>query len=420
MPTGMRTAKDRGERGATLALVAVLLLALLAVAALAIDLGMLYVARNEAQRAADAAALAGAFVFINEGCTSTGGCVAGGSQETPARQQAEAVAAKNYIIGQAVVVEDSDITFGYPNAEEPQITVAVQRSSARSDAIPTIFAKVFGANTVDVSVTATAEAYNPSGGGGNSATVAENCVAPFLVPNCDPSHTSPVNSVCNGGTGGAGYFINPTSGTIQNPESYPTGAIGEDWQLHTNAAPSQWYLVAFGGSQSGSNERTWIAECTPQPIACGSTIQTMNGKKVGPTDQGVDARIHASGNGGGNGQDTINVTIGPPFEITGGANNPVPALIGQIYYGPSDSQVIVPVYDGHALNPGGDSVTVVGFLELFINYADHHGNSDIVDSNVLNVVPCNSGGGSGSGGSGGTTNVLSTGGSPIPIRLIHQ
>ena len=51
------------ERGVTLALAALSLMALLGVAALAIDLSMLMDARAEAQRAADATALAGANAF---------------------------------------------------------------------------------------------------------------------------------------------------------------------------------------------------------------------------------------------------------------------------------------------------------------------------------------------------------------------
>ena len=48
----------RAEKGMTLVIMAFAIVALLAMAGLAIDLGFLYVARSEAQRAADAAALA--------------------------------------------------------------------------------------------------------------------------------------------------------------------------------------------------------------------------------------------------------------------------------------------------------------------------------------------------------------------------
>jgi hypothetical protein len=57
---GLRT---RNERGSTIALIAVCLFAMLALAALAIDLAVIRDARSEAQRVADATALAGASAF---------------------------------------------------------------------------------------------------------------------------------------------------------------------------------------------------------------------------------------------------------------------------------------------------------------------------------------------------------------------
>src|ERR1700681_2340729 len=59
-----------GERGQTIILVAVSLVSLLGMVALAIDVVTLYVARSEMQRAADAAALAGAKAFVDSGVTS--------------------------------------------------------------------------------------------------------------------------------------------------------------------------------------------------------------------------------------------------------------------------------------------------------------------------------------------------------------
>lgn len=59
----MKTGSDRTQRGATLVLVAVCLVALTGVGAVVIDLGMLLKARSDAQRAAEAGALAGASAF---------------------------------------------------------------------------------------------------------------------------------------------------------------------------------------------------------------------------------------------------------------------------------------------------------------------------------------------------------------------
>ncbi len=63
-------AHRKNERGITIVLVAFSLLSLLGMAALAIDVSTLYVAHSEAQRAADAAALAGARMFASSGYTS--------------------------------------------------------------------------------------------------------------------------------------------------------------------------------------------------------------------------------------------------------------------------------------------------------------------------------------------------------------
>ena len=56
----------RGHKGATLVFVAIAMVMLLGFAALAVDLGYLYVVRGELQNAADSGALAGAQVLYND------------------------------------------------------------------------------------------------------------------------------------------------------------------------------------------------------------------------------------------------------------------------------------------------------------------------------------------------------------------
>src|SRR5262245_5277879 len=120
------------ESGSTIYIIVVAMVGLLGVSALAIDMVSFYLGRAEAQRAADAAALAGATLLVNSGWTTgTGGCVAGGAQETPATQQAIDVGNQNLVAGQAANIQAGDVTFSYPSPQEPQITVTVQRTSAR-------------------------------------------------------------------------------------------------------------------------------------------------------------------------------------------------------------------------------------------------------------------------------------------------
>src|SRR5208337_149801 len=70
MPEKIQFSQRRSERGQTIVLVAISIVSLLAMAALAIDVVTLYVARSEIQRAADAAALAGAKAMADSGVTS--------------------------------------------------------------------------------------------------------------------------------------------------------------------------------------------------------------------------------------------------------------------------------------------------------------------------------------------------------------
>lgn len=395
------------DRGSVLLIVAAGMVLMLGVCAIAIDLANLYLARAQAQRAADAAALAGAKSFTNTGCATTG-CTAGGIQETVGLQQAKAVAAQNLIAGKPAVVNKSDVTFNYPNAWEPQITVVAHAS------VPTFFAKIFGISSSNVSATATAEAYNPAGGGGSAVGTA--CLRPFLVPNCDPVNTSPPNNACQG-TGPFGYFFD-ASGNLVNPDKI----IGIHWQLHTESGPSQWYLVGFDNAppSSGSALRDHIVECTPAIYSCGTTLTTANGNNVGPVSQGVEALIDANGYGFNQGQDSIDTTIGPPFPITGGSNNPNPDLIGKQFYDYSQSPSVatVPVYDGSALPPGGTGVKIVGYLQVFIQDVVHRGTQNYIDVVILGASTCGGSSGAGTGNGGGGT-VIAGAGSPIPIRLIR-
>lgn len=396
------------EKGSILLMVGVAMVVMLAVSAIAIDLVNLYLARTQAQRAADAAALAGAQAFISTGCT-TGGCNPGGIQETAATQQAVAVAAQNNIAGQPAVVDPaSDVVFSYPTAQEPQITVTTGRS------VDTFFAKVFGIQTVNVSAKATAEAYNQVGD--NNTNLGATCVKPFLFPNCDavPSHPGTVNPDC--ATAGQHYFFDPsTQNQLSNPGLYPAGVQGMPWTLHSNGGPSQWYLAGFAdaSASSASALRDHIAMCTPAIYSCGDTLPSSNGSSLGGVEQGTNDLIDASGDGLNQGQDSIDTTTGPPFAITGGSNNPNPALRGQVFYDYSESPsvVTVPVYNGSALPPGGTNVTIQGYMQVFIKDIRKNGSDKIIDAVILNVSYC--------GGGGSSSTTVASAGSPIPIRLIR-
>jgi hypothetical protein len=401
--------------GATLILVAVGLGVFLGISALAIDLAMLYVTRNEAQRAADAAALAGATVFATSGCTSAaGGCSSGGVQEAPSKKQAETVGAQNQVGGQAANIQDADVSFDYSAPFNPRITVVVQRTKARSNAVPTFFVKIFGVTTADIAAKATAEAYNPSGSS-TGPTICASCLKPFILANCDSNHTTPANPNCPG----LGYFIDPSTGAIEHPGKSPAGVVGQEWTIHVGGgpiSPSQYQVVNVGCGQG--NQTPCIAGCTTAVWACGSILNTVQGAKVGQIRPAVNALIHATGSGPGNGQDTIAMNPDGSWTITGGTNNPNPALVGKTVRN-SDSLVTLPIYDGHFVNPGIQQITIIGYMQMFIEWEDQQAQAgDIpITVRILNVTGC--GNRTGTCGNSSST-VQGGGGSLIPVRLVRN
>jgi hypothetical protein len=268
------------ERGVTLLLVAIAMVAILAMAVLSIDVTTLYLAREEAQRSADAAALAAARVISVSGITGTADPASDvgswqkicGGTTSSASLTAQAVAQQNAVAGiaPAVTVSYSSgsgagattnadcSTLPQAFAVNPVVTVKVTRTG-----LPNLFSRIWGRAGNNVSATATAEAFNPSNSGnfGNGATgtiipVQPRCVKPWIVPNLDP--LDPANPGC---TTNCAKFVDATTGAIQRPGislngTGTNGVIGETFWLvpdcnHGN--PNNCSLLGGGTVQPQAN-----------------------------------------------------------------------------------------------------------------------------------------------------------------------
>ncbi|MGA8868879.1 MAG: hypothetical protein WB510_18030, partial [Candidatus Sulfotelmatobacter sp.] len=99
-----------------------------------------------------------------------------------------------------------------------------------------------------------------------------------------------------------------------------------------------------------------------------------------------------------------------PFQIRAGSGNPLVqkgVVFGSDIITTSNSIVTVPIYDGAALPAVNQpTVTIVGFLQVFIDHVDTFGNVSVW---VLNVAGC-------SNLAAGNPTVAGT--SPVPVRLI--
>lgn len=234
-------------------LVAAAMVAIIGMAVLSIDVVTLYLAKEEAQRSADAAALAAARVLSLSGITgdptnstSNWGAICGASGT--ATLQAQAVVAQNIVGNQTtptVAVTYSAGTNGTVGTGvtdcsslatsafgvNPMVTVKVTQAG-----LPNFFSRIWSRTGNSISATATAEAFNPSNSGnaGNQASgpitpVQPRCVKPWVVPNLDPMNPVGCTTNCTG-------FVDRTSGAIQHQGislngTGTTGVIGETFWM---------------------------------------------------------------------------------------------------------------------------------------------------------------------------------------------
>jgi hypothetical protein len=229
----------RNRQGATVPIVAVCIAMLIGFAALAVDLGMLLDNRNEAQRAADAAALAGASALL-------AGHIAGAPtsvREDTATARAKHYASLNQIRGQHIDAAEVDISFPVSNS---RIAATVIR-----EGIAPLFAGIFGKDALRVGATAHAMWYQGS---------SVSCIRPFGVP---------------------------------DTASFTLAEVGKKVLIWRKDARE--FFPLFRQFSTGSNVRDAIKDliCDPTVVQVGDTLshnESSNDTSVsqGQVDQGID------------------------------------------------------------------------------------------------------------------------------------
>ena len=328
-----------GRRGATAVFVAVALAALLGMVALAVDVGMLMKVRADAQRAADAAALAGAQDFLN-GTPQ--------AEKTNALYHALEYASRNYVGWKyvdtsGVIVTDSGarLVGNTPEAyvqvmpDTQKVRVFIRRSTTA-----TWFGHMLGIDFVPITVKAAAQAVNAGTG---------KCVKPFAIPdiwndpnddinqanrlqdlnpqqgkkspetwNWDPTdnysrYQDPNQADSTRWTGWGSPFRNgyhddftntlyyndygrPMVIKMSNPQTSPSPGFFYPWTMPYDSSNSASY-----GGMSPNNGAKWyqwnINHCNPVPVSVGTTVGQDTtyldkpGNMIGPTRFGIDSLI---------------------------------------------------------------------------------------------------------------------------------
>jgi hypothetical protein len=316
----MRFRLRTDREGVALAIVAVMMVGLLAIVSLAIDLGMAYTAHAEAQRVADASALAGAAAFLDY----SDPYLAVGDADAHAREYAGRNVVRNQLVDPVadVVVEV------YPADE-------LVRVSVRRTGLGTWFARFLGVDELTVSAVAAAKADN--------AGVA-TCLKPWAVMDLWKEGPPGIDGSCGQDTdcdgwwdegeewvyeppeaGGEDYYDRadhvgdpaPATGYGSAARNGTTGdGVTNDWgRLMTLKSPDPkdeyvpnpgvflpWRLPLEDGTMSSGamDYRDNIANCNPTPVALSDPDAPSDewheyplelGNMVGPTFHGVQDLI---------------------------------------------------------------------------------------------------------------------------------
>ena len=387
LPTERRLqVRARAEHGAALILVAILIFVLVGGTAFVLDYGVMWVARRQAQNAADAGALAGAVARAFDDTAATP--AEGGRAWSSAMEAATA----NNVWNEPPVFELPDDGWTCPGFVTPAgrcVTVNVYRDSDHGNPLPIYFGALFGRTSQKVRATATAEAIPAN---------ATNCLRPWAVPDRwwwprnspDPSnplngeHTDPPDEF------NAYYTSGPNQGgLLPNPDTYVQGNTGYQLPLDRGTGPitlhmakdtsdpstSAWYrsLDLLGASGAKTYQQT-IESCVGSPTRIGQYVSLEPGVMSGPNSKGIQNLIN---------QDPAAtwVTDENGGHIAGGcmaAANPCtlsPRVVVIAVYDPADYAARSATHNKTVCAGGAlQCVKVVNLLGFFVSSGDANGN----------------------------------------------
>lgn len=310
------------EHGFSMVFVGLGFMAFLAASMLAIDVGMLMTARNQAQNSADAGALAGATALVFDSWTDR-------TPSGPAVQNALIASRDNQVIAKNVSVKSGDVTFPLdPAGVADRVRVQVFRTAARGNPVATLIAQYFGVKTADIGAVAVAEA---------SAANAETCVLPFTIPDKWIEHEDGKGVSDGPWSPTSTYDVYYTKGSNQNggaplpvPDVYgPPGSAdytgynpGTDTGLEmvlkanntSKVSPSLYNPWDLPGSVGGADYRNNIANCNTDIVSIGDFMTPETGNMTGPTKQGTSDLV--AKDPGAYWDDTCNCVKGSAYGVS--------------------------------------------------------------------------------------------------------
>ena len=289
----------RSQTGAIVLQAMLMIGMLVSLSALVVDQGLLLVARSEAQNAADAAAVAGAYARATV-------------YEEPAviATQAINIARANHVWMEEPSIAAADVKV--ETCQNPEswwaegdecVSATVHRTTARGNPLPTVFANFFGLKAQNVSAMAIARV---------ASAGMTDCMRPWAISDRwlerSDGAGNPTGVWDQDSSFDTVYTTGPNKGKpLPNPDiyvppsksspgtGYTTADYGRELVLKDGNGNSGWFgRVALrrkegGGSpHSAQTYKRNIESCNGVMLELGDEVMAINGNVVGPTRQGVD------------------------------------------------------------------------------------------------------------------------------------
>jgi hypothetical protein len=357
------------------------LLAFLSASMLAIDIGFLMTARNQAQNSADAGALAGAVALAFEDYNNR-------TSSGPAVQNAISAATSNQVMNSPVSITPGDIQFPNDASGQPNLVqVTVFRSGNRSNAVSNLIAGYFGSPSTDISATATAET-RPAN--------ALECVKPWAIPDKWTERQTPawdINDTFNAFPSNPSVlpdiYRDPAHVSYTGYSSFTDRGLQLSLTVVTanTIRPNMYFTLQLPGDSGAADYRNNISGCDSNTMHFGDNLTIEGGATVS------DTTLAAS--------ELIALDPSAYYDTT---NKRVVSSLN-----PSPRVVVVPLYDPYYFNQGKQAgiftqLRITNFIGFFVE--------SVAGSNVVGRITPVSG--------SIDPNVASapTGGFPRAIRLI--
>jgi len=277
-----RLSLARGERGATIVLVAFGLLIVLGFTALAVDVGYVLVVRNEMQNAADAAALGGAGALFPSTPNPNWSAAEARATATIPMNKATAVALTDGVVqtgywnltGSPAGLQSKGITPGTRDAAAVMVTMN-KATGSNGGPVGLFFARVVGINTMPVSANAVAVVSYPG-------EVSQGQLFPTAIPEClfmdDRYWNSVTHEPINDPSTGVPFLLKLGSAYHYDPCN-PGGGAAEwtSFALDENNVPAVRDLIANGNpTPLGIGDNIWIEPGTKtslyKDVPIGTTV----------------------------------------------------------------------------------------------------------------------------------------------------